>query len=51
MLKPVVDKLNAAIGKVAAANAWDYIIDSSALIYKNGGIDATPAVKKELGLL
>lgn len=49
MLKPVLDKLNAAIARAAKANGWDYIIDASALIYK-AGPDATAAVKKELGL-
>ncbi len=49
LLKPVVDKLNNAIDKAAKANGWEFIIDSSALIYK-GGADATAAVKKELGI-
>ncbi len=48
-LKPIIDKLNAAIDRAAKANGWDFIIDASALIYK-GGPDATAAVKKELGL-
>lgn len=49
LLKPVVDKLNAAIAKVAKANLWDYVIDTQALIY-HAGIDAAPDVKKELGI-
>lgn len=49
LLKPVINKLNSAIEKAAKTNGWDYIIDSSALIYKNGP-DATAAVKKELGI-
>lgn len=49
LLKPVVDRLNNAISKVAKANGWEYVIDSSALIYNNG-TDATPLIKKELGL-
>ena len=48
-VKPIVDKLNNAVAKVAKANGFDFIIDSTALIYK-GGPDATPLVKKELGL-
>ncbi|WP_226063359.1 OmpH family outer membrane protein [Kaistella polysaccharea] len=48
-VKPIIDKLNKAVEKVAKANGYDFIIDASALIYK-GGPDATPAVKKELGL-
>lgn len=48
-VKPIIEKLNNAVNKVAKANGFDFIIDSSALIYK-GGADATPLVKKELGL-
>ena len=48
-VKPIIEKLNGAVAKVAKANAFDFIIDSTALIYK-GGPDATPLVKKELGL-
>ena len=49
LLKPVIDKLNAAISKVAKANGWDFIIDNQALVYYSG-IDAAPDVKKELGI-
>ena len=48
-LKPIVDKINAAVEKVAKANNFEFILDASAIIYK-GGADATPLVKKELGL-
>lgn len=48
-VKPIIDKLNNAVAKVAKANSFDFIIDATALIYK-GGPDATPLVKKELGL-
>ena len=48
-VKPIIDRLNNAVAKVAKANSFDFIIDSTALIYK-GGTDATPLVKKELGL-
>lgn len=48
-LKPIIDKLNAAVAKVAKAGGYDFVIDSSALIYK-GGADVTAGVKKELGL-
>ena len=48
-VKPIIDKLNNAVAKVAKANGFDFIIDSTVLIYK-GGPDATPLVKKELGL-
>lgn len=48
-VKPIIEKLNNAVEKVAKANGFDFIIDSTALIYK-AGLDATPLVKKELGL-
>ncbi|WP_313502698.1 OmpH family outer membrane protein [Kaistella carnis] len=48
-VKPIIEKLNKAVDKVAKANGYEFIIDASALIYKSGP-DATPAVKKELGL-
>ena len=48
-VKPIIEKLNKAVEKVAKASGYEFIIDSGALIYK-GGPDATPAVKKELGL-
>ncbi len=48
-LKPIIDKLNAAVAKVAKAGGYEFVIDSSALIYK-GGADVTASVKKELGL-
>jgi outer membrane protein len=48
-VKPIIERLNNAVDKVAKANSFDFIIDSSALIYK-AGPDATPLVKRELGL-
>ena len=48
-VKPIIEKLNNAVEKVAKANGFDFIVDSTALIYK-AGPDATPLVKKELGL-
>ena len=50
LLKPVMDKLNNTIVKVAKANSWDYVADVSMFIYSGGGIDATSLVKKDLGL-
>lgn len=48
-VKPIIDKINKAVEKVSKAAGYEFIIDSSALIYK-AGPDATAAVKKELGL-
>ena len=48
---PIEKKLMDSVDKVAKANGWDFIFDSATmgLIYKNGP-DATPLVKKDLGL-
>lgn len=48
---PIEAKFNAAVAKVAKENGWDFVFDAGnpSLIYK-GGPDATPLVKKELGL-
>ena len=48
---PIEKKFYDAVNKVAKANGWDYIMDanSTAFVIKNGP-DATPLVKKELGL-
>lgn len=48
---PIEAKFNAAVSKVAKANGWDFVLDANnpSVIYK-GGPDATPMVKKELGL-
>lgn len=48
---PIEKKFNEAVTKAAKANGWEFVIDalSQDFIYKNGP-DATPAVKKELGL-
>ena len=50
-LAPIEKKINDAIAKVSKASGYEYVFDSStpALVYKNG-VDATAAVKKELGL-
>lgn len=48
---PIEKKFNEAVSRAAKANGWEYVMDanSTSLVYK-GGPDATPAVKKELGL-
>jgi outer membrane protein len=50
-LAPIEKKINDAISKVSKAAAYEFVFDASspALVYK-AGVDATPAVKKELGL-
>jgi len=51
LFEPIEKKLMEIVTKVAKANGYDYIMDanSTGLVYK-AGPDATPAVKKELGL-
>lgn len=51
LLKPLIDKVNNAIDKVAVANGYTYIFDAGvgALLYK-GGDDVTNLVKAELGI-
>jgi outer membrane protein len=51
LLKPLIDKVNNAIDKVAVANGYTYIFDAGvgALLYK-GGDDVTELVKAELGI-
>lgn len=50
-LEPIEKKINDAITKVSKAAGYEFVFDASsaALVYK-AGTDATPAVKKELGL-
>jgi|SRR5690606_35832879 len=49
LLKPINEKAQNAINKVAAAKGLKYVIDGSVLLYANG-IDILPDVKKELGI-
>ena len=51
LFEPIEKKLMEIVTKEAKANGYDYIMDanSTGLVYK-AGPDATPAVKKELGL-
>lgn len=49
--QPIEKKFYEAVEKVAKENGWDFVMDaaSSGIIVKNGP-DATPMVRKELGL-
>ncbi len=52
-MKPVIDKADAAIKKVAKANGFTYIFDTSSgvlLYFSEQSIDITPLVKNELGI-
>jgi outer membrane protein len=54
LLIPVLEKAQNAISKVANANGFTYILDSSqskgVVIFKGNGTDIMPLVKKELGI-
>lgn len=52
LLKPMVDRTNAAIADVAAANNYTYIFDVSTgmVLYFDKGEDILPLVKAKLGI-
>ena len=54
LLKPIIDKVQAAIDEVTKAQKMEYVIDSSEskriLLSVNGGNDLTPLVKTKLGI-
>ena len=51
LLTPVHEKMTKAIQKVGERDGYTYIFDSAAMVHIGAdAIDATPAVKKELGI-
>ena len=51
LLAPVHEKMTKAIKAVGERDGYTYIFDSQAMVHiGNDAIDATPAVKKELGI-
>ncbi|MCP4441342.1 MAG: OmpH family outer membrane protein [Aureispira sp.] len=50
LTKPLYDKFNSALEKVAKENGYAYIFDKKLLLYSDGGIDATAKIKAALGL-
>lgn len=51
LLQPMYDRCNAAIKKVAEANGYTYILDtSSGVVLHAGGTDVSALVKAELGM-
>lgn len=50
LTRPVYDRFNAAVKKVARDRGYAYIVDKKLFLYTDGGIDATPLVRAELGL-
>lgn len=54
LMKPIVDKANATIQKVAKANGFIYVFDISTgavAYFSDQSVDILPLVKKELGLV
>jgi len=52
-MKPVIEKADSAIKKVAKANGFTYIFDTSTgviLYFSEQSVDIGPLVKKELGI-
>lgn len=49
LMKPINEKAQNAINKVAAAKNLKYVIDASVILYANG-VDILPDVKKEMGI-
>lgn len=49
LMKPINEKAQNAINKVAAAKGLKYVIDASVILYANG-VDILADVKKELGI-
>lgn len=43
--KPIVDKFNAALKKVAEEKGYAYIVDKKMFLYFGGGVDATADVR------
>lgn len=52
LIKPIQDKVNAAIKAVAAENGFTYVFDtgSGVVLYADTTADATPLVKAKLGI-
>lgn len=54
IMKPIIDKANAAISKVAKANGFIYVFDISTgtvAFFSDQSVDVLPLVKKELGIV
>jgi outer membrane protein len=48
--KPILEKIDKAIKDVAAEGKYNYLFDTAALLFFEGGEDATPKVKAKLGI-
>ncbi len=50
LMEPILEKVNAAIQKVAKDNGYQFIFDEQVLLYKEDSQNVTPLVKAELGI-
>lgn len=50
LTKPMYDKFNEALKSIAKSNSYAYILDKKLLLYSEGGEDATPKLKAQLGV-
>lgn len=50
LFKPILDKAQTAIESVGKENGYDYILDSSSLLYVNEAKNLLPKVKAKLGI-
>ena len=50
LMKPMYERVKAAIAKVAKAQNINYVLDVTQIVVMDGGTDLQPLVKKELGL-
>lgn len=50
LTKPMYDKFNEALKSIAKANSYSYVLDKKLMLYSEGGEDATPKLKAQLGI-
>jgi outer membrane protein len=50
LLAPIINRVQKAIDKVSKDQGYNYVINSSYMIYVSGGNDLTPLIMKELGI-
>lgn len=51
LMKPMYDRVKAAITKVSKAQNINYVLDVTQIVVMDGGTDLQPMVKKELGIV
>lgn len=51
LMEPMIKKVEGAIKKVSEREKFNYVLDTSVLVYFDGGTDISDMVKKELDLM